>query len=72
MEIEVDFNFIYTMYYNGLMIFFTSFQLSTLLTSCILHLLKYIETHVTQCFVIILEWLMNFFIFFELSTFLHA
>jgi hypothetical protein len=29
MEIEVAFNFIYIMYYNGLMIFFTSPQLST-------------------------------------------
>jgi hypothetical protein len=52
--------------YNELMIFFTSFQFSTyvyelnhilklLFIGCILHLLKYIETHATYCFVIILE-----------------
>jgi len=52
MEIEITFNFIYTMYYNGLMIFKhllnyqhgTCVELSTfnilksLLKSCILHL----------------------------------
>jgi hypothetical protein len=46
-------------------------MLKLLLTSCILHLLKYIETHATQCFVIIIEWFSIFFIFFELSTFAH-
>jgi len=29
MEIGVAFNFIYMMHYNGLVMFFTSFQLST-------------------------------------------
>jgi hypothetical protein len=68
------------------MIFFTSFKLSTyvhelnhslliyvnsLFTSCILHLLEYFETHAIQCFVIILNSLVFFFTFFELSTSLH-
>ncbi len=30
------------------------------LTSCILHILKYIETRVIQCFVIIFNWFVNF------------
>jgi len=46
-------------------------MLKPVFTSCILHLLEYIKTHVTQCFIIIFEWFTNFFTFFELSTSLH-
>jgi hypothetical protein len=46
-------------------------MLKPLLISCILHLLKYIETHVTQSFAIIFEWISEFFNIFELLTFLH-
>jgi hypothetical protein len=60
MEIKVTFNFIYTMVYNGLVIFLTFFQLShgtgvesstftmlkPLFRSCILHLPQFIKTHV--------------------------
>ncbi len=35
-------------------------MLKLLLTSCILHILKYIETYSIQCFVIIFNWFVNF------------
>jgi hypothetical protein len=75
LKIEIIFSFIYTMHYNGLMIFhifsmfnmctwvepFTFNMLKLLFTSCILDLLKYIETYVNWCFAIILEWFSEFF-----------
>jgi hypothetical protein len=75
MEIETTFNFIYIMHYNGLMVVLHLFNyqsgtwvepfnfnmLKLLFKSCILHLLKYIETHATQCFAIKLEVFNDFF-----------
>jgi hypothetical protein len=45
-------------------------MLKPLLTSYILHLLEYIETHATQCFVTIFEWFREIFhIFWIINIF---
>jgi len=46
-------------------------MLKLLITSCILHVLKYIETHAIECFVIIFNWFCKFFTFLKLSTSIH-
>jgi hypothetical protein len=47
-------------------------MLKPLLTNCILHLLKHIETHATQCFAIILEWFSEFCHFFLNYQYLYT
>jgi hypothetical protein len=84
MEIEVAFNFIYTMHYNAwLMVFWDLFNcqhgtwiepftFNTSKMGCILHLPLFIFKNVTtEDLTFILEWINDFFTFFELSTCVH-